>query len=133
MVFTIDCCRDDYSWHSRLVRCGEQLHDQVRAKIVRKTRLNICSNYFSALSLNADLNLSLVFGLRFAENLAVGVILWFFTDTIVHRVDSSTTSVSSSKGKSKAQLSTVNSKTNASVAGQASVAPANNTLSESDD
>jgi hypothetical protein len=57
-VFTIDCCRDDYSWHSRLVRCGEQLHDQVRAKIVRKTRINICFNHFSALSLNADLNLS---------------------------------------------------------------------------
>eukprot|EP00029_Vermamoeba_vermiformis_P006599 TRINITY_DN2633_c0_g1_i2.p1 TRINITY_DN2633_c0_g1~~TRINITY_DN2633_c0_g1_i2.p1 ORF type:complete len:375 (-),score=26.06 TRINITY_DN2633_c0_g1_i2:74-1198(-) len=84
----------------------------------------------SAVPLNADVNLSLVFGLRFAENIALWVILWFFTDTVVHRADSSMTSVSSGKGKSGTQLSTV--KTHVSVAGTASEAPHENNTTENE-
>jgi hypothetical protein len=43
------------------------------------------------------------FSLRFAENIALWIMLWFFTDSIVHQVDSSKSSISS--GKIKGTLS----------------------------
>ena len=74
-------------------------------------------NAVSAVSFNATLIFQLVFGIRFVENVAVWVILWFFTDTVVNRIDSNVTSIhySSSKNKSQ-QLSNKNLKISANIA-----------------
>jgi hypothetical protein len=57
---------------------------------------------------NADQSMGIEFSLRFAENLALWLMLWFFTDSIVNKIDS-TGSISS--GRSRSQLSSKKVKT----------------------
>ncbi len=78
------------------------------------------------------MSMGIEFSLRFAENIALWIILWFFTDSIVHHIDSSKSSISSGKAKS-AMSSSKKVNTSTGVIAGASTLPSQGEVDNQED